>query len=306
MKKIIFVGTTEFGIPTLEKLKTLFEIPLIITQPDRPTGRKQTLTPPPIKLWAQKNNIQVSQPEKISDVKSNIKELTPDILLVAAYGQIIPAEILNIAKMGSVNIHGSVLPKYRGPTPIQTAILNNDKDTGITLLKMDEKIDHGPIITAVHIPIRENENFITLYSRLAELSADLCIKSLPDYIDGKLIPREQNHSAATFTKLIAKDDGRIKWTNSAQMIHQQVLALNPEPGTWTRLEEKSVKILKTELLIENKIELAGKLYRSGENLAVKCADFSLKLIEVQPEGKKPMPGSDFLNGLKNLETKIFV
>src|SRR5262245_15505177 len=137
--KLIFAGTTEFGIPTLEAIQGHFEIPLVITQPDRPTGRKQVLTPPPIKVWAQKNNIQVVQPEKISEARDIILNIGADVMLVAAYGQIIPKQILDLPRMGSVNIHGSILPKYRGASPIQAAILNDEKETGITFIKMDEK-----------------------------------------------------------------------------------------------------------------------------------------------------------------------
>jgi methionyl-tRNA formyltransferase len=304
--KIIFVGTADFGIPTLEKLKSLYEIPLIITQPDKPTGRKQALTAPPIKAWAEKNNIRTIQPEKIASAKKNIADVEPDLMIVAAYGQIIPLDVLKVPKKGSVNIHGSLLPKYRGSSPIQAAILNGEQETGITFIEMDEKMDHGPILHQARLAINDNQTFLEIYKLLAQLSAEEMAKFLPDFFAGKTKPVIQNSGQATYTKLITKNDGRIKWTNPAQAIQRQVMALNPEPGTWTILDDKSVKIIKTEVLIENKIELAGKLYRSSGNLAVKCADFSIKLLEVQPEGKKPMTGNDFLNGLKNLDTKIFV
>ncbi len=304
--KLIFAGTTEFGIPTLENLKSSFEIVLVITQPDRPFGRKQVLTPPPIKVWAQKNNIPVVQPEKIAEVKEKIAEVQADVMLVAAYGQIIPKSVLETPKRGSINIHGSILPKYRGASPIQAAILNDEKETGITFIKMDEKMDNGPVIGIVKTEILPKENFVALHKRLSELAAKNASEILTKYISGRREPTPQDHSRATFTKLISKDDARIEWTKPAKEIQQQVLALNPEPGTWSKLDDKTVKIIRAEVLQDNKIELPGKIYRIGNDLLVKCSDYSLKILEVLPEGKTAMPGSDFLNGLKNLDSKIFV
>lgn len=302
--RIVFAGTSDFGIPTLEAIKK--SLVLIITQPDKPTGRQQTITPPPVKIWATKNNISVIQPEKITEAKEMIKNSDADLMLVAAYGQIIPKEILDIPKNGSVNIHGSLLPKYRGASPIQSAILDGEEVTGVTLFQMDEKMDHGSILERIKIPIEANEGFMQLYSRMAKITGEKIQPFLDKLFAGNILKQPQDETRATYTKLLTKEDGRIKWTMPAKSIHQQVLALNPEPGTWTRLDEKSVKILKTETLVDNKIELAGKLYRVGDNLAVKCSDYSLIVKELQPEGKKPMAGGEFLNGLRNLETKIFV
>jgi methionyl-tRNA formyltransferase len=167
-------------------------------------------------------------------------------------------------------------------------------------------MDHGEIMFLAKTPIRADENFAALYKRLAELSAQKVPAALEEYAAGNLKSYPQDESRATFCGLLKKDDARLRWTDPARSIHQKVLALNPEPGTWTKLDEKSVKILKTELLTDNKIELAGKLYRSGSDLAVKCADFSLKILELQPEGKKPMTGQEFLNGLQNLSGKMFI
>ncbi len=304
--KIIFAGTTEFAIPTLEALKKSYDIPLIITQPDRPTGRKQVLTPPPIKVWAIKNNIPVIQPEKIIDAKDIIAEAKADVILVAAYGQIIPNEILKLPRMGAINIHGSILPKYRGASPIQAAIMHGDTETGVTFIKMDDKMDNGPICAITRTQILPDENFQSLYKRLSEISANTAVEFFTKYLAGQLKPLPQDQSRATFTTLLTKKDARIQWTGQAKDVHQLVLALNPEPGTWTMLDDKIIKILKTEPSTDNKIELPGKIYRLGEHMAVKCADYSLKILEIQPEGKTPMPGADYLNGLKNLESKIFV
>lgn len=303
--KIIFAGTTGFGIPTLEKLMDEHELVLVITQPDKPVGRKQILTPPPIKLWAEKNNIPIAQPEKITDHRSQITDLSPDLMIVAAYGQIIPKEVLDIPKFGSINIHASLLPKYRGASPIQAAILNGDKETGITLIKMDEKMDHGPIIAKQVVRLIGNETSSFLYSQLSVVAADMASNTLPGWFSGKIKAAEQIHTHATFTKLLTRADSRIDWSQSAKLIDQKIRALNPEPGTWTTLDGKTVKILKNKILSETKIELPGKIYASSGELAVKCVDGSIIAAELQPEGKKPMSGKDFLNGLKS-GSKIFI
>ncbi len=303
--RIIFAGTSEFGIPTLEKLKSSYELVLVITQPDKPTGRNKILTPPPIKVWAEKNNIKVIQPQKILDSKFQILDSNPDLMIVAAYGQIIPQEILDIPRFKSINIHGSLLPKYRGASPIQAAIMNQDEKTGITLIQMDAKMDNGPIIAKSEFALNGTETFSGLYKTLAMVSADLVMKALPDWFEGKIKPEVQNHPLATFSKMLTRTDARIDWSQPAKKIDALVRALNPEPGTWTTLDGKTVKILKTILLQESKIELPGKIYWHQGQLAVKAIDGSLLIEQIQPEGKQPMSGKDFLNGLKTAN-KLFI
>lgn len=304
--RIVFAGTSEFGIPTLEKLKLEHELVLIISQPDRPSGRNKTLTPSPIKTWGAKHGIEVAQPEKISELENRFTNLNSDLLLVAAYGQIIPLNILSIPKFGSVNIHGSVLPKYRGASPIQATILNNEKEAGISLLVMDEKMDHGPLIATASIPLVGTETFPKLYISLADLAASLTAETLPNYFGGSITPRPQDHSQATFTKLLTREDGLVNWNQTASEVFCQVRALNPEPGTWSKLKGKVVKILEVEKVIENKIELPGKIFVYNGEPAVKCLDGSVILKRVKPEGKNEMTGKDFLNGLQNLSDKIFI
>ena len=258
--RIIFAGTTEFGIPTLEKLKKNYELVLIITQPDKPSGRKQVLAPPPIKVWAEKNNVPTLQPSKISEIGEQFTDKKPDLFLVAAYGQIIPTSILHIPRFKSINIHGSLLPKYRGATPIQNAILNGDKETGITLIQMDEKMDHGPIIAKEKLVIEENDDYALLYKKMSVLASDLVAKTLPDWFANKIKPAPQVDSIATYTKLLTRADGKINWTNPAKSIDQQIRGLNPEPGTWTTLDGKTIKILSAKAVSEAKIELPGKIY----------------------------------------------
>src|SRR3989344_7136894 len=306
MQKIIFAGTSEFGIPTLEALKAQYELVLVITQPDKPAGRNKVLTPPPIKLWALKNNIQVLQPDKIGEIKSQIAALEPDLMLVAAYGQIIPKDVLDIPNFKSINIHGSILPQYRGATPIQSTILHGDLSAGVTLIQMDEKMDHGPILAIRTIQLLGRETFPELYKKLAELSAELVPDVLVKLGEDNLRPQGQDHSQATFTKLLGREDGKIDWATPAAEIDRQIRALNPKPGTWTKLQDKIVKILEAEIINDHKIDLPGKLYVSAEGLAVKALDNSLLLKRVQPEGKNEMTGKDYLNGLKSLNDKMFM
>ncbi len=304
--RIIFAGTSEFGIPTLEQLKAHHELVLVITQPDKPAGRNKKLTPPPVKVWAMKNNIPVEQPEQISNLKSIISNLEPDLLLVAAYGQIIPKDILDLPKFHSINIHGSILPKYRGASPIQATILNGDRTAGITLIQMDEKMDHGDILAIRTMALTGSEYFPSLYKSLAELSAELVVETLTKLPVGELRPQVQNHAEATYTKLLTRKDSKINWARPAAEIYNQIRALNPEPGTWTELKGKIVKIMEVEILPDHKIELPGKLYSHDGSIAVKCLDNGLLLKKVKPEGKNEISGKDFLNGLQSLNDKLFI
>ncbi len=273
--KIIFMGTPEFGAIILDKLcQTSLKPILVITAPDKPVGRKQIITPPPVKVLAQKYNIQVAQPEKILNLKSLIFNLKPDLIVVAAYGQILPKEILEIPKYGCLNVHPSLLPKYRGSSPIQYTILNGDKKTGVTIMLMDEKMDHGPIITNCELRIANYKYTLKgLEKKLANLGANLLIETIPKWIQGKIKPKPQNELEATYTKIIKKQDGKIDWQKSAQEIERQIRAFNPWPGTYTIYNKKRLKILKTEIL-------KGRLI----------------IKKVQLEGKRPMNFKDFLNG----------
>ncbi|OGE73872.1 MAG: methionyl-tRNA formyltransferase [Candidatus Doudnabacteria bacterium RIFCSPLOWO2_02_FULL_42_9] len=303
--KIIFAGTSKFGIPTLEKLKHEHELVLIITQPDKPAGRNKTITPSPVKLWATRHNVYVEQPAHISDLLPVISHLNPDLMLVVAYGQIIPKVILNIPKFKSINIHGSLLPKYRGASPVQAAILNQEEKTGITLIQMDEKMDHGPIIAQSPLMLTGRETFEELYKHLADLSADMVPKVLSEWFAGKINPQVQNEEKATYTKLLNRNDGKINWAQSAKTIDAQIRALNPEPGTWTTLNGKIIKVLKAHIINDVKIELPGKIHLHQGLPAVKTLDASLLIEEIQPEGKSPMSGKDFINGLKS-GGKLFI
>jgi len=241
----------------------------------------------------------VEQPLQIANLKSEIASLEPDLIIVAAYGQILPKDILEIPKFKSINIHGSILPKYRGASPIQAAIMNQDEQTGITLIQMDEKMDHGPMLAKATLNLDGTETFPELYKKLSLLAADLVVKTLPDWFENKFKPFEQNHETATFTKLLSRTDGKLDWSAPAKQISAHIRALNPEPGTWTTLNGKIVKISKATISNDHRIELPGKIYWLEGKMAVKSLDNALIVEEIQPEGKNVMTGKDFLNGLKS-------
>lgn len=302
--KIIFSGTPKFGAIILEKLINQKCKPfLVITEPDKPVGRKQIITSPPVKLLAKKYNVPVFQSEKIQDTKNKTQNTKPDLIIVAAYGQILPKEILDIPQYGCLNVHPSLLPKYRGPSPIQTAILNGDVETGVSIMVMDGKIDHGPIASSVRYQISKDETYKTLHDKLADLGAELLVKTIPDYIAGKIKPAPQDDSKAVYTKTLKREDGHIDWKKNASYIERQIRALNPEPGTFAKADSKILKILKTNILKQTEAGPFGEpgktFLAANEKIAVQTRKDFLIIKELQMEGKKPMSVSDFIRGRPN-------
>lgn len=304
--KTIFMGTPYFAIPALEALMQSkdFKPITVVTAPDKPVGRSQELTPPPIKSLAQKYNVPVLQPEKIRNNQEfieKIKELSPDLIIVAAYGKIIPADILSIPAKGCVNIHGSVLPKYRGPSPIQAAILEGEKNTGITIMLMDEKMDTGPILSQREIHIDPKETSETLHEKLSHLGAELLIDTLPKYISGEIKPVTQDDSIATYCQMITRDNGKLIWDKTSEELDRQIRAFTPWPGTFTFYHiqpNKRLKILKAEIfnkeLTENN-EPYGTI-RFDDTVLVKTGNGWLSILELQFEGTKPSNAREFING----------
>jgi len=310
--RLVFIGTPEFGAIILEGLvNSKYKPVLVITEPDKPVGRKQILTPSPVKLMAQKYSIPIEQPTKIENCKLKIENLKPDLIVVAAYGKIIPKSILDIPQYGCLNVHPSLLPKYRGPTPIQYAILNGDEETGVTIILMDEKIDHGPILgqRELEFPI-SNFQFPNLHDKLAELGVKLLIDTIPNWVNGKIKPKPQDESKATYTKILKKEDGRIDWKKSAQEIERQIRAFNPWPGSftfWPILKGTliRVKILKARIFKspDRKIYPVGKVLVVPQNeIGIGCGhhypasqDF-LVIEKLQIEGKKETDSEEFLRG----------
>ncbi len=280
--KIIFIGTPEFGAVVLEKLiKNNYKPILVITAPDKPVGRKQTITPPPVKLIAQEYKIPIEQPEKVSSIKYQVLSIKADLIIVAAYGQIIPKDILDIPKFRCLNVHPSLLPKYRGASPIQTAILNGDAETGVTIMLMDEKMDHGKIVSSIKYQVSSDNTYESLSRKLAKLGAELLIETIPNWINGKIKPESQNESEATYTKILKKEDGKIDWNKSAEEIERQIRAYNPWPGSFTFFK-KNNELIKVKILEAD------------------VSDNKLIIKKIQPEGKKPMDYKEFLRGNKGI------
>jgi len=279
--KIVFIGTPDFAATILEATVrySLFVVYCVVTAPDKPVGRKQILTPPPVKISAQKYNIPVLQPEILANSKSQITNYKPDLIIVAAYGQVLPKEILEIPKYGCLNVHPSLLPKYRGPSPIQTTILNGDKETGVTIILMDKKIDHGPIISNSKFKIQNSKfTYEELLKKLANLGAKLLIETIPKWINGEIKPKTQAESKATYTKILKKEDGKIDWKKSAEEIERQVRAFYPWPGSFTFIK-KNNKVIRVKIL-EAEVSKSNQLI----------------IKKVQPEGKKPMGFEEFKRG----------
>jgi methionyl-tRNA formyltransferase len=301
---IIFLGTPEFALPALGALiKNNFKLVLVITQPDQLVGRKQLLTFPPVKQFAMENNLTVAQPRNKKELVEIFSKLEADACILVAYGQIIPEEILDKPRCGFLNIHPSLLPKYRGSSPIQTAILNGEKKTGVSIIQLVSRVDAGPIFGQSEIEILPTDNTQILSQKLARAGAELLIKILPDYLAGKIKPQIQAEESATFTKIIERPDGRINWLNQAQQIDSQFRAFYPWPGVFTHLAGKRLKIVNLSVLGGNFQANLGPgqvfLGPKGE-LAVQCGQGAIRLEKVQLEGKKELSGREFLKGCKDL------
>ena len=295
---IIYMGTPDFAVPALEKLaKSNHTIQAVFTQPDKPRGRKMIMTPPDVKVCAEKLEIPVYQPTSMKTAESLeiIKKYNPDVIVVAAYGQILPKAVLDAPKYGCVNIHGSLLPKYRGASPIQQSVLNGDKVTGITTMLMDVGLDTGDILLTSETEIGENETSGELFDRLALLGGDLIIDTLTALENGTVIPKKQDESLASHTTKIDKSLCPIDFTKTAQEVHNQVRGLYPWPVAIAKISGKNVKVHSTK--ISDKSGKAGTII-SVRPLIIACAEKSIEIIELQPEGKKKMTAEAFTAGHK--------
>ena len=300
--KTIFLGTPDFAIPGLKAILNdeRFEVILIITQPDKKVGRSQELSPPPVKLMAQEYKIPVIQPHKITAIKEKISSLKPDLAVLIAYGQIISEEILNIPKFGFINVHASLLPKCRGAACIQGTILDGDKTTGVTIIKLDQGLDTGPILKQVEIKIEPEDTATSMHEKLAILSSQILGDALSDYVQGKITPKPQTQSGKSYVKTLKKEDGKINWLHSAIRIERQIRALNPWPGTFTSWQGKNLKILSVsnEILDINKHKI-GKVFLHNNQPSIQTGNKALIINSLQLEGKKPVLAKDFIRGNKN-------
>lgn len=296
--KIIYMGTPDFAVPALKALNNSeHEVVAVFTQPDKPKGRKMVLTPPDVKVCANVLSIPVYQPESFKDGKALevINSYNPDVIVVAAYGKILPKAVLEASKYGCINIHGSLLPKYRGAAPIQQAVLNGDKITGVTTMQMDIGVDTGDILLVKKTEISENETSGELFERLAQLGGELILETLSLLEQGGITPQKQDENLATHTSKIDKSSCPIDFSKSAFEVHNQVRGLNPWPVATTKIDGKNVKIYSTKLC--EKSADAGTII-SVKPLIVACGKGSVEICELQPEGKKRMPAQAFIAGHK--------
>jgi methionyl-tRNA formyltransferase len=299
---IIFMGTPDFAVPSLQLLsREGYDIALVVTQPDRPKGRGRKLVSPPVKLKALELNLEVFQPATLKSKKftDQIKRIQPDFLVVIAFGHILSEKILELPKFGAINIHASLLPEYRGPAPIQWAIINGDSQTGITTMFMDKGMDTGNVLLTKKESILPEDTAATLHDRLAITGADLLIKTLKDYAAHKLIPIAQDHSKATYAPLLKKQDGHINWQRPAEELEPFIRGMTPWPGAFTFHNETRLKILKAAPLPESVSEAAGTILKAfPDELRVATGKGALSILEIQGPSGKRLGVADFLRGYK--------
>lgn len=301
-QRIIFVGTPKFSVPSLKALieDSRFEVVAVITQPDMPAGRSLTLTPPPIKILAQNYGLQIFQPPKISQINDQIRELEIDALVVVAYAQIIPESTLALPKFGCVNVHGSLLPKYRGASVLQAPIINGDEVTGVTIMVMDKTLDTGPILRQAEYTITATETADSLAGVLSNLGAKILPDALFGYLQGNIKPQTQDNNLANYVGRMEKKDGIIDWQSSATEIERFIRAMTSWPSAWTWIKGKQLKILEVDkTVIEINSQKPGKTFLYNSCLAVQCRTDSLLVRRLQLEGKKPMTSEEFIRGYKD-------
>lgn len=300
MHHIVFMGSPEFAIPILRKLAESYSIVGIVTQPDRPAGRGRLLTSPPIKILADELGLPVIQPRKLSEpeVMQQLYAWAPELIIVAAFGQILRPEVLNLPQHGCVNVHASLLPRWRGAAPIQAAILNGDDQTGVTVMQMDPGIDTGPILSHQSVQIAGDDNAVTLTTKLSEIGAELLIKTLPLYLAGTLIPKPQDNPLATYAHMIKKEDGLLDLSLPAVDLERRVRAFIPWPAAYTVWKNQMLKIYRAHV-VEASSDPAGKKITHQGLPAYITGRGILVIDELQPAGKKVLDGKTFLLGARN-------
>lgn len=308
--KIVFMGTPDFAVGTLEALiQAGHELIGVVTQPDKPKGRGKTLMATPVKEVALKHQIPVYQPQKVRETEftENLRRLAPDVIVVAAFGQIITKEILEIPRYGCINVHASLLPAYRGAAPIQWAVINGEKESGVTIMQMDEGLDTGDMIDKVVVPLAEDETGGSLFDKLSQAGAGLCVKVLKDLEEGKAVREKQPEESTTpYARMIDKKMGSIDWEKPAKEIEQLIRGLNPWPSAYTRLQGKTLKIWKAEVLLEHSQEAPGQITEvTKDSIVVQTGQGRLKILELQLEGKKRMDAASFLRGYALKEGESF-
>jgi methionyl-tRNA formyltransferase len=301
--RIIFMGSPEFALPSLRALANSYPVIGVVTQPDRPAGRGRTLTPPPVKSLAQEYGLPMIQPRRLREPQAmtQLRDWQPDVIVVAAFGQILKPDVLELPPYGCVNVHASLLPRWRGAAPIRAAILHGDEQAGITIMCMDPGIDTGPILNQRATPIQTDDTAETLSGRLGELGAQLLLETLPGYLDGELAPEPQDESQATYAPMLKKEDGELDFQQTAVQLSRRVRAYHPWPGAFTTWNGKMLKIQCAHPLPNTSAAPGERLIHLGLP-AIGTAQGILVLDEIQPAGKKNMPGEVFLRGARDWST----
>lgn len=296
--KIVFMGTPNFSVPILEALIEKYDVIGVVTQPDKEVGRKKVLTASPVKECALKHNIPVFQPKRIRKEYHDIVALNPDIIVTAAYGQIVGMELLNSPKYRSINVHGSLLPKYRGGAPIQRSIMNGDKYTGITIMYMEKGMDSGDILSQRSLEILDSDNNETLFEKMSYLGRDLLLETLPKLIEGTITPIKQDENLVTYAYNIESTEEELDFSQDARSVFNKIRALSPAPGAYFKLKDEKIKIFSSRVseLIHN--ENVGSIINvSKKGFMIACGNGTvLDVLEIQQTGKNKISAKDFANG----------
>ena len=299
--KIIFMGTPDFAVGTLRSLAEAgHEITLVVSQPDKPKGRGHAMVPTPVKVVAEELGIPVFQPVQIREAKDVLEKTEADVCVVAAFGQIIPASILHMKKYGCINVHASLLPKYRGAAPIQWAVIDGEKESGVTIMQMDEGLDTGDMLAKAIVPLDEKETGGSLFDKLSEAGGRLCVETLAKLEKGEITPEKQEESPTAYASMLDKKMGNIDWNKSAVVIERLVRGLNPWPSAYTHLDGKTLKIWACDVLPQSasKGESGEILEVTKDAIHVQTGDGILVLREIQLAGKARMDAGAFLRGYK--------
>jgi methionyl-tRNA formyltransferase len=304
--RLVFLGTPAFAVPSLERITAAGHEPLaVFTQPDRPRGRGQRDAAPPVKEAALRLGLRVEQPERVRrpEAVDLLREMAPDAMVVVGYGQIVPQTVIDIAPMGIVNVHASLLPKYRGAAPVQWAIARGETRTGVTTMRIDAGLDTGDILLTRDTEIGAEENAIDLGSRLAEMGADLLVETLAGMEAGTVVPRKQDSSAATYAPLLKKEDGLIDWREPAEAIHNRIRGMQPWPGAYTAFRGQTLHVWRSRVAETGRSGETGSL-AALKPVVVACGSGFLELVDVQLEGRRRMSAADFANGQRLCATDI--
>lgn len=304
--RIVFFGTPDFAVPFLQSLlnDADFDVAAVVTQTDKPIGRKHVLTAPPVKRLAIKYQVSVLQPKtlKSDEIVQTLRDVRADIFVVVAYGKLIPKSVLDLPRLGCVNVHPSLLPKYRGPSPMQWAIREGDRETGITIMKLDEGMDTGPILAQTRLLVDPTETLVTLMQKIHKIGPAFLIKSLKAYATQAIKPVAQDDAKATSTRLLTREDGEIDWREPAESIDRRLRAYVPWPGVWTNWNRTKkplrIKIIRAELS-EKKLA-PGQVLAGPDGLSIGTGSTAIRVIEVQVEGASAMSAAEFIRGYSDV------